>query len=375
MSPTRKKMVDLWFRLRKPFATIVVSLLVAMGIVGASISASASDLLTVSQTQCASTGAADGAGTATVMVPNASPDYIYSVAWDGHQNDFSLTAGESKTISITNLVAGDHVVRLTAAKIGTDSGGPIAGATLHIDTCVVIPDPPPIPDPTVSDPIYGDWTGPEPTKENPTVVQTRTVSTITTTYTWEWNADTQQYDKVSHVGEPVFGEPETRTVTYEGPTPPDFPATIKVCGPNYTLPNWPGFTLEIVKEGPDVGHVMATRQADGVKRDYGSVPLGDCPVSPANPGDGGNPPSNGGGTPSGGGTTPSDDGATPVVDTSAASASDDGTSPLTGTDAPSTGGRGDTTSPLNGWIGGVILSIVAAGAVTGGIIKVRRRRA
>lgn len=360
MSPTRKKMADLWFRLRKPFATVVVSLLVALGIVGASISASADVTPPTSATPTPPTfidECVDGQATHAVVIPD--DPYFRYITLGGIQSAGQYTVSLGQTVDVQ-----------VVSTIPVTPGATSRWSHTYTATCVVTPpDPPATPDPTVES-FVGDWSTEQPTCDNPEVTQSRPRWTITTTYGWLWNPDTNQYDATSHVGDPVYGDPETRVVKYEGDctTPLDFPATIKVCGPNYTLPNWPGFTLEIVKEGPDVGHVKATRQADGATHDYGKVPLGDCPTSPANPGDDGNPPSNGGGT-------PSDDGATPVVDTSAASASDDGTSPLTGIDAPSTGGRGDTTSPLNGWIGGAILSIVAAGAVTGGIIKVRRRRA
>lgn len=75
------------------------------------------------------------------------------------------------------------------------------------------PEQPATPDPD-TDIEYGEWTGGQPSCEEPEVTQTRTRVEVKTTYSWEWKGG--EWVKVPTVTRTDL-DPETRTVTYDGP--------------------------------------------------------------------------------------------------------------------------------------------------------------
>ncbi|MBN9156920.1 hypothetical protein [Microbacterium sp.] len=125
---------------RKFAALLAAGILAAASVVAitttAATAATGSPSLDVHQTQCATPGVSDGVGEAIATV--AQPG-TYSVVWEGgHQIDFTLAAGETKTVSINGLAAGDHGIELYIST--GDGGGPVLPAVpLHIDTCAQTP--------------------------------------------------------------------------------------------------------------------------------------------------------------------------------------------------------------------------------------------
>lgn len=115
----------------------------------------------------------------------------------------------------------------TPAVPGTP-GSPAVYETVHHPAveCPTVPEKPETPQPT-TETVYGPWSTEQPTCENPTVTQSRSVSTVTTTYEVVWNDETKAWDTISHKGEPVTGDPELRLVRYEGDD----------CGGNIVVPN------------------------------------------------------------------------------------------------------------------------------------------
>ena len=156
-------------------------------------------------------------------------------------------------------------------------------------------------------------------------------------------------------------------------TPPDFPAAPKVCGPNYRLPDdTADFTWVISNKPGEEGHVIATRVADGATHDYGKVPLGDCPTSPANPGDHGNPPDDGGGVVSNPLPAPALS-LNPTAPQS--SVQEELESPITGSGPSRLGGHGDTSDGVaNGIVAGGF-GVLAVLLGVGGFFLIRRRHA
>ena len=128
-------------RIPKMAALLAAGMLVAASAVAISTTAATAATgpsLEVAQTQCANALGSDGSGTATATAAVAG---TYSIVWDGvpgHQIDFTLAAGETKTVPISGMAAGDYSVELVIAN--GDGGGPVLpGVNLHIDTCAQTP--------------------------------------------------------------------------------------------------------------------------------------------------------------------------------------------------------------------------------------------
>jgi hypothetical protein len=104
------------------------------------------------------------------------------------------------------------------------------------------PEAPAIPTPTTVT-TTGDWMGGEPTCDEPSVEQTRTVTTVTTTYAApQWVGNAWVEDTTGVAGEPVVTT-ESRTATYQGddcavvipPTPTPTPTVTPAVTPQPTV--------------------------------------------------------------------------------------------------------------------------------------------
>ena len=142
---------------------------------------------------------------------------IYRVFGD-YLSDGDERAGEAVAYLQAEYDFAENQIAVTAHLIhnGTGAESDVVRADFVVTECETTPPPKPeTPEPTTVT-VYGNWVGGEPSCEAPSVTQTRSVSTVTTTYEVVWNAEAGKWEVVEHVGAPVAGTPETRTLTYEG---------------------------------------------------------------------------------------------------------------------------------------------------------------
>lgn len=178
----------------------------------------------------------------------------------GEQLDFFLV-GEQTTGEYVFPFLPDSFVPGNAI-VAYLEGGATSVAHITATQCET-PEKPTTPEPSVVT-THGNWEGDQPTCDKREVTQTRSTSTVTTTYEVVWNEEAWRWDVVAHEGQPVPGKPESQVLTYQGncevvtPTEPTNPTPSVPSEPSAPVDDQGGFEVPTRVETDIVKPVTGT---------------------------------------------------------------------------------------------------------------------